>query len=107
MAVKIVALSCSSASTNSTSLPALAHIAARLVAMVVLPLPPLIPPHTSIIVALPPYQRSVEMALKQYKYSATPVPISRQYFTPSCYRTQQPRYAPPTSPALAHDKGMR
>jgi hypothetical protein len=46
--------------------------------MVVLPLPPLIPPQTSIIVALPPYQRSVEMALKQYEYSTILALISRE-----------------------------
>src|SRR2546425_10498807 len=78
MAVKIVALSCSSASTKSTSLPAFARIAARLVAIVVLPLPPLIPPQTSIIMALPPYQRSAKMALKQYEYRAILALFSRE-----------------------------
>ena len=42
--VKSVALSWSSASTSSTSRPAWSRSTARLVATVVLPLPPLIPP---------------------------------------------------------------
>src|SRR5215203_5298486 len=49
MAVKLVEVPCSSASTRSTSDPAAACMTARFVATVDLPVPPFVPPTTVII----------------------------------------------------------
>src|SRR5215475_14403573 len=67
--VKSAAVSWSSASTRSTSWPACARIMARLVAIVLLPLPPLPPPATMIMAYLIHTQNIVSIS-KRHSHKA-------------------------------------